>query len=159
MAVNKTEYYNWSQNKATDKVKYRRESPNMLACKDYLIKRFGGVSVGIFARRNKRGSQDVSTHSFGAALDWRYSTRKAGETACKTLVRHSKEWGIQMVIDYVGCTIWTPKSGWKPLKPDSVKGYGQAWAKWLHIETTKSSWSNATPFVDRVIGVNTPAQK
>lgn len=158
MAVNKTDFYDWSQGKKADKLKYRKASPNLIACKDYLIKRFGGTSVGIFARRNKRGSVELSTHYFGAALDWRYTTQKAADSAASALVRYSKEWGIQMIVDYVGCRIWTPKSGWKPVKPNAVKGYGQAWAKWFHIETTKTEWGNATPFVDRVL-TGVPAQK
>jgi len=159
MAVNKTDFYDWSHGPAKNKILYRGESPNMLACKEYLIKRFGGTSVGILNRRNKRGSStELSTHYFGAALDWRYSTRKAGEEACKALVKFSKEWGIQMIVDYVGCTVWTPKGGWRKMQPNAITGHGQAWAKWLHIETTKTEYKNSKPFVDRVVP-SAPAQK
>lgn len=141
MAVNKTEYYDWQKGTAADKVRFRKASPNLLLIKDYLIKRFGGSNVGIVARRNQRGKDTTSTHWFGAALDWRYETRAAAKNAMKELIENSKEWGVQMVVDYVGGVIWTPSKGWRKKEPDKW-GMGQAWAKWLHIETTKSAWGD-----------------
>ena len=159
MTVNRENFYDWSKGRRADKIRYRKASPNMEACKDFLIKRFGGVSVGIFSRRFKRGSKTVlSTHYFGAALDWRYPNRKAGEAACKLLVANSKEWGIQMIVDYVESCIWTPSKGWRKMAPNKDTGVGQTWASWLHIETTKTSWDESTSFADR-LKKDIPAQK
>ena len=72
MAENKTRFYNWQKAVATDFVKFRKESPNLLAIKDYLCKRWGGSSVGILNKRPIRGGASPSSHTFGAALDWRY---------------------------------------------------------------------------------------
>lgn len=150
MSVNKTDYYNWQAATKLDRVRFGgKASPNVEAFKDHLLKRFGGTSVGIVNKREVRGGGSLSTHYFGAALDWRYPTRSAGVRAMKELVNQSSEYGIQMIVDYVGSTIWTPKRGWHKAKPDS-HGMGQAWAGWIHVETTKHSWANKKPLSDRV---------
>lgn len=141
MAVNKTEYYDWQKGTKVDRVRFRSASPNLVTIKDYLLKRYGGTNVGIVANRNQRGSDTISTHAFGAALDWRYGTRVSAKKAMTDLVQNSKEWGVQMVVDYVGGVIWTPTRGWHKATPNE-HGMGQAWAQWLHIETTKSAWGD-----------------
>jgi hypothetical protein len=148
--INKTEQYNWQKATAVDKVRFGgKASPNILAIKDHLIKRYGGSNVGIVSKREVRGGGSLSTHYFGAALDWRYGTRASAMNAMKEMIAHSQEWGIQMIVDYVAGTVWTPKKGWRKQEPNK-HGMGQAWAKWLHIETTKSSWGVKTPLVNRL---------
>ncbi len=150
MSVNKTDYYNWQKATKLDKVRFGgHASPNIVALKDHLIKRYGGSSVGIVNKREIRGGGSPSSHYFGAAVDWRYPTRALCLSSMKWMVANSKELGIQMIADYVGGCIWTPKSGWKKAQPNK-HGMGSAWAKWLHIETTKSSWGNKTSVTDRV---------
>lgn len=135
-------YYNWQKPTAADKLKFRKESPNLVNLCEHLIKVYGGSKVGIFNKRSVRGGDDPSSHTFGAALDWRYANRRRGELAAAELVRNHKVYGIQVVIDYVGCRQWVVGSGWKPLKPNKAKGFGEAWAKWLHVETTRESWGD-----------------
>lgn len=142
-------YYNWQKPKKSDYVKFRKASPNLVELCDWLIKRWGGTKIGLFQKRPVRGGDVPSSHTFGAALDWRYRLRKDAEEVMKTLVRHNAKLGIQVIIDYVGCRQWIVGVGWKPLKPNSVKGFGEPWAKWLHIETTKESWSLNTPIENR----------
>lgn len=150
MTVNKTEIYNWQKATKLDKVRLGgKASPNVEAFKDHLLKRYGGVSVGIVNKREVRGGGSLSTHYFGAALDWRYPTRAASKLAMKELVNNSKEYGIQMIVDYVGCVIWTPKQGWHKATPNA-HGMGQSWAAWLHIETTKTMWGTKSPLVNRI---------
>lgn len=142
MAVNKTEEYNWQKATKIDRARFGgKASPNVEAYKDYLLKRYGGTSVGIVNKREVRGGGALSTHYYGAALDWRYPSRAVGVKAMKDLVANSAQYGVQMIVDYVGGTIWTAKRGWHKAKPDS-HGMGQAWAAWIHIETTKSMWGN-----------------
>jgi len=149
MTVNKTNYYNWQKATAADKVRFGgKPSPNILAIKDYLVKRYGGTSLGIVNKRPIRGGKSLSTHYFGAALDYRYKTRAGGVKAMKELVANSQEWGVQMIVDYVGSVIWTPKNGWRK-RPPSSTGMGQAWATYIHIETTKTHWKNRKPLSDR----------
>ena len=150
MTVNKTNYYNWQKPTAKDKVAFRKASPNLVQIKDYLIKRWSGSNVGIFNRREIRGGGSPSSHSFGAALDWRYGTRARALAACKFLVANSEELGVQMVIDYVGASIWTPSAGWKKMTPNPKTGVGASWAMWLHVETTRTDWKNNKPVVDRI---------
>ncbi len=147
--INKTNQYNWQKATKLDKVRFGgKASPNILAIKDHLIKRYGGSNVGIVAKREVRGGGSLSTHYFGAALDWRYGTRASAMLAIKDMIAHSKEWGIQMIVDYVAGTVWTPAKGWRKQEPNK-HGMGQAWAKWLHIETTKTEWGVKTPLVNR----------
>ncbi|CAB4171618.1 hypothetical protein UFOVP923_12 [uncultured Caudovirales phage] len=150
MTVNKTNYYNWQKGTKLDKARFGgKASPNVTAWKDYLLKRYAGTSVGIVNKREVRGGGALSTHYFGAAIDWRYPTRVAGKLAMKELVNNSKEYGIQMIVDYVGCVIWTPSKGWHKATPDA-HGMGQSWAAWLHIETTKTDWGNKKRVEDRI---------
>ena len=149
MTVNKTNYFNWQKGSAVDKARFGgKPSPNVLAWKDYLLKRFGGTSVGIVAKREIRGGGPLSTHYYGAAIDWRYPTRAVGKLAMKDLVNNSQEYGVQLIVDYVGSVIWTPKQGWH--KASGEVGMGQPWAAWIHVETTKTDWANKKRVEDRL---------
>jgi hypothetical protein len=161
MAENKTKFYNWQKAVATDFIKFRKESPNLLAIKDYLCKRWGGSNVGILNKRPIRGGSSPSSHTFGAALDWRYGDtvghrHKIEAEVLPWLIEHSEELGIQAIHDYYGCRVWRSvrevgKRGWKAQPPKSEGGaMGEAWAKWLHIETTKESWRNRTRVDERI---------
>jgi hypothetical protein len=156
MAVNTTDFHNWQKAGAADKLRFRKASPNLVALRDFLLKRWGGKDIGIYGVRPIRGGEAMSSHSFGAAMDWRYDNRKEGQAAIRWLIKNSKELGIQAIHDYYGGTIWRSvrsapdKGGWKPADPDPNTGMGQAWAKWLHIETTKTDWANSTPVEKRL---------
>lgn len=141
-------YYNWQKATKLDGLKFRSASPNLVEICDWLVKRWGGSKVGIFNRRPVRGGTEPSTHSYGAALDWRYARRDWAETAMEFIVKNHKKLGVQMVVDYVGLRIWTEKHGWKKQKPNP-HGMGQAWAKWIHVETTKDAWGWKTPIEKR----------
>ncbi len=156
MTVNKSDFYNWQQATKADKLRFRKASPNLLAIKDYVMKRWGGTNLGLYGERTIRDGVAMSSHSYGAAWDWRYGTRKEAQAAIRFLVKNSEELGIQAIHDYYGGTIWRStrpapdEGGWKS-QPDNPKnGMGQAWAKWLHIETTKSKWGAKTRVEDRL---------
>jgi hypothetical protein len=157
MAVNTTDFYNWQKATKLDAVRFRKASPNLLALKDYLLKRWGGKDIGIYGVRPIRGGESLSSHSYGAAMDWRYDNRKEGQAAIRWLIKNSKELGIQAIHDYYGGTIWRShrdapdEGGWKAQPSDPKNGMGQAWAKWLHIETTKSKWFVETRIEDRIV--------
>lgn len=142
-------YYNWQKPTKADHVRFRKASPNLVALKEGLLKRFGGANIGIYNRRPIRGGNAPSSHSFGAALDWRYDNRKKAVTAMNWLVRNHKVLGVQNIVDYVGCTQWIEGSGWRQMKPNAKVGIGQSWAKWIHIETTKDKWGDSTPVDNR----------
>lgn len=151
----KQNFYNWQKPKKTDYIKFSKASPNLLELKDWLCKRFGGSSLGILNKRPIRGGNVPSTHTFGAALDWRYPNRVTAKLAMKFLVAFSEELGVQSIGDYVGNTIWYAGHGWKKQEPNS-HGMGQAWATWLHIEVTPSQWKDARPIPVKVGETNIP---
>lgn len=159
MTVNIDDFYSWQNPVKGDARKFKVASPNLLAIKDAVQKRWGGTNLGIYGEREIRSGGYPSSHSFGSAFDWRYKTRAEGVQVIKWLVANSKELGIQAVHDYYGCTIWRSvrnaphKGGWLKQEPDA-HGMGAKWAMWLHIETTKSCWDNATPVHKR--GVQFP---
>ena len=108
MAENMDKFYNWQHGTAGDRVKFRKASPNLVAINDYLCKRWGGTNVGIYVVRNIKDGSMPSSHSFGAALDWRYgdsitARKKVIEEVLPWLVDNSSELGIQAIHDYVGC--------------------------------------------------------
>jgi hypothetical protein len=157
MTVNTTNFYNWQEATRPDGIRFRKASPNLLAIKDYVMKRWGGTNLGLYGVRSIRGGEAMSSHSYGAAWDWRYASRREGQAAIRWLVKHSEELGIQAIHDYYGGTIWRStrpvpdKGGWKAQPENPTTGMGQAWAKWLHIETTKSDWGNAKRIEDRLV--------
>ena len=156
MTVNKTDEYNWQKSNKVDKVRFGgKASPNVEAYKDHLLKRYGGTSVGIVNKREVRGGGSLSTHYFGAALDWRYPSRAAAKIAMKFLIAFSEELGVQSIHDYVGACIWHAGRGWKKQEPDS-EGMGKAWATWIHIEVTPSQWKDARPIPVKVGATNIP---
>lgn len=150
MTVNKTDYFNWQNAGAVAQKRYNTKSPNLVALNDFLVKRFGGTNLGIYNKREVRSGGAPSSHSFGAALDFRYQTHnEATSKIIPWLVKNSKELGIQVIQDYVGCAIWTPGKGWRIVDKDGE--FGQRWATWLHIETTKTDWGNKTRIESRGI--------
>lgn len=135
-------YYNWQKPTAADRLKFRKESPNLVHLCEHLIKRYGGSKAGILNKRSVRGGDEPSSHTFGAALDWRYDDARKGLAAMTEIVKNHEKFGVQVVIDYVGCRQWIVGSGWKPLTPNKVKGFGEKWAKWIHVETSRESWGD-----------------
>lgn len=142
-------YYNWQKPSKADYVKFRKESPNLVQLCEHLIKVYGGSKAGIYNRRSVRGGDVPSSHTFGAALDWRYESRTRAAEAIKELVKNHEKYGVQVVVDYIGCRQWIAGSGWRDMKPSSKTGVGQTWAKWLHVETTRSAWGNKTDIFAR----------
>jgi hypothetical protein len=142
-------YYNWQKATKADALRFRKASPNLVQLKDHLIKVWGGSSVGIYSKRAVRGGTAPSSHSFGAALDWRHGTRRTSLAAMAFMIKNHEKLGVQMIIDYVGCRIWVAGRGWKPAEANAKTGMGTAWAKWVHVETTKDAWSINTPILDR----------
>lgn len=151
----KKKFYNWQKPRKTDYVKFRKASPNLVGLAEFLVKRFKGVNLGIYNRRPIRGGTQPSSHTFGAALDWRYPTRATAKQVMRFLVNYSEELGIQAIHDYVGGTVWRAGRGWKKQEPSS-SGMGQPWATWLHLEVTPSQWADKRPIPVKVGDVNVP---
>jgi hypothetical protein len=160
MAENTSDFYNWQHARTKDYVRFRKASPNLLAIADHLIKRWGGTNVGILNKRPIRGGSMPSSHTFGAALDWRYGdgdNRReiAVHQVLPWLVDNSAHLGIQAIHDYVGCKVWRSvrsvgARGWKAQPIGSEGGaMGAGWAVWLHIETTRTMWNDGSRVDER----------
>jgi murein L,D-transpeptidase YcbB/YkuD len=136
---------------------YTRLSPNLAAVRDELGRRFGGSSLGGFGVRTVRGGTAWSSHSFGAAFDWRIEDASVRAAAATWLVDYHQALGVQQVHDYVASRLWRANrypgqataTWWRPQVP-AATGMGQAWAKYLHVETSAGRWHDATPVVDRL---------
>jgi hypothetical protein len=142
-------YYNWQKATKADGLKFRKESPNMVQLKDHLLKTWGGSSLGIYSKRAVRGGVAPSSHSFGAALDWRHGTRRTSLAAMAFMIKNHELLGVQMIVDYIGCRVWIAGRGWKVAEANAKTGMGASWAKWVHVETTKVDWANNKPIVNR----------
>lgn len=154
-------FYNW-QGGLQPGAPYTYTSPNLKAVRDELGKRFGGTYLGGYGVRTIRDGEPWSSHAFGAAIDWRIDDATTRGNAIGWLVANFDVLGVQAVHDYVGCRIWRahrypgqdPATWWRPQVASSSNGMGQAWAVWLHIETDRTNWANATPVASRL---TTPA--
>lgn len=168
-----TEYFNY-QRAGTNHQHYGKGvSPAIVDLKDYVMKRWGGMNLGHYGIRNTRGGTQPSTHSFGAAWDWRYMNADGGgllgrakflSEVVPVLISNSKELGIQFIGDYVGCRVWKAdrsgdaNGGWK-LQAESDEGMGQDWAGWMHVEVHPSVWTDGRSIEQKLgIGpIDTPA--
>jgi hypothetical protein len=153
-----TVYYNWQRAGFPPGVApYNRLSPNLAALRDEVGKRFGGEWLGGYGVRPVRNGTAPSSHGFGAAFDWRIEESTTRAALMSWLTTNYAALGVQAVHDYVGCRIWHagryPDQGvntwWRPQVASPATGMGQPWAKWLHIETSRDRWADATPIPAR----------
>lgn len=142
---------------------FNRDSPALQQLLLATGRRYGCRSLGCYHQRPVRGSSAPSVHSWGAAIDIGYrGSRDANvrEMLCGYLVGNSAEWGVSAVHDYVGQRIWRAGrtndaseacSGWWRAQRRDSHGMGQTWAKWLHVEVTRSGWMDPRSESDRGI--------
>lgn len=108
---------------------------------------------GTFVNRPKRGSESLSVHATGRAVDLSYrktptkgvrNGRVVAEHIADFLVRHSDELGIELVLDYFpkphgrGYN-WTRGTWQKYTKPTI---HGAPDGDWLHVELSPQ-WANS----------------
>lgn len=154
--------------------------PPYTACSPFLrdvwlpfLLQLGGESVGCHYVRPPRGGSSragLSTHSWGAALDWNYGTVNAVDESVvidlmEDTIEISGELGIQAIHDYKRARIWRPPGhsgrpadgdGWKP---QPIRGaMGQPWATWLHFEVHPDGFSDTTRIQDRLVVQDPPPQ-
>lgn len=147
-----TDFYDWQRSPIPPaSAPYDKCSPNLVSLQKYMMKRWGGKSLGCFSNRNIKGGDVPSSHAYGAARDWRWEDPGPGRARLLAevipfLIENSAQLGIQAIHDYVGCRIWRANrsgdanGGWKKQEPGSQMG--QSWAKWLHIEVNKRQWAD-----------------
>ena len=121
----------------------------MLRLRSFLLENYGGANLGILARppRSVRGPADMpSLHNWGMAFDWQWKQpgpgRRGADEVIAWSIEHANDLGIQAVHDYEQCRYWksyAPKDGWRDATSSEETGFGQPWAKWLHIERTHAA--------------------
>lgn len=141
------EFTNWQKKKTAELAKYTKSSPALVSLVTYLTVKFGGANLGIYGVRNVRGGKELSSHSFGSALDWSYRNlnRQIADAAIDFMIANSEELGIQAIHDYLRCRIWRANrssdknGGWQKQRPDK---HGMGWGDWLHVEVNERQWAD-----------------
>ena len=115
-------------------------------------RRWNIQSLGIYANRDKRGRPgDRSVHSLWRAADIRFKTVADRNQACDWFVEYNHELKIDLIVDYAfsrrdkfgrrafGRSWRCATQKWQLHRKGDLKGGGEAWADFLHIELG-SSW-------------------
>ena len=151
-----TKYFNWSTVKVGPP--YNKTAPALKSIIDFVMKRWNGQNLGTYGVRTIRGGTSTSTHSFGAAWDYRYVNPGPGRTVLANeilpfLINNSAELGIQAIHDYYGCQVWHAGRGWAAQLRGSHGGtMGQSWATWVHIEVHPDKWADGSS-VEQKLGL------
>lgn len=156
MTVSTTPYYHWSSRNDWRSPPFTTCSPNLSSLLRFLVETWGGASLGCHNDRSVAGSSTMSSHAWGAALDWSYMNgRFVGRTKAITvvapwLVAHSKELGINTIHDYITQSMWKPLVGWRSASIGSNGG------TWFHIETTPAMWGDGRTVQTKLRSVPLP---
>jgi hypothetical protein len=158
-------FFNWGSSGLNYNIwPYETCSPNLVQLLLFLQGQCGGYSLGCEGDRTIRDGSSISSHSYGAAFDWRYTPVPSGvknvtrDTAVKTVlpwvINNSAELGIQAIHDYAGDRIWRAgrtsnvaeaQTTWWKKQYGAGGGMGESWATYFHFETTKDKFMYANP--------------
>jgi hypothetical protein len=131
----------------------------------FLKYQYGGQPMGCYGVRPIRGGNAPSSHSWGAAYDWRYENvtqgfKEVGRTQAvailEWLIEEALNIGIQQIHDYYGGRVWKVGRGWKQQPSSQVTGFGQGWARYFHIEVHPEAWHDDRPITQRTISEPPP---
>jgi hypothetical protein len=148
-------------------VAFPEETPvGMKRLRTFITENYGGANLGILARppRSVRGPGDTpSLHNWGMAWDWQWKKPGPGRAGADEVIawclEHAEMLGIQAVHDYEQCRYWKSYGkgdGWKEATASEATGFGQPWAKWLHIERTHGA-ANDDRTIDTALGEQSAA--
>lgn len=148
MTVSTDPYYHWSSRSDWNTPPFNDCSPNLRSILGYLTRHFGGKTLGCHNDRTVAGSSTMSSHAWGAALDYLPDGGNVVLTAqvAPFLIQWSKELGINTIHDYVHQLMWKPNGGWVHAS------IGSAGGQWGHIETTPAMWGETRSVEDRISG-------
>jgi len=139
------------------KAPYNAFSPNLVLVRLEMRELFGATGGTGYVIRAVRAGEDPSSHGFGAAWDPGIPDPAIRQAAIDWLLTNHVKLHIQAVHDYVGSRLWRAGRGWQNVTPSASKGWGQPWAKWLHIEVTRAGWGDTTPMAQRGLTALGPA--
>lgn len=138
---------------------YDGASPNLQALARHCSNQWGLKSLGIYVKRPVRGGTAWSTHAFGAAVDLGFGARHGGPgievleaDILPWLIQHSAELGIQRIHHYQRVKYWEAGRGWVNKSP----GQGN---DWIHVETSRDAWADASPIPERLVEAPTSPSK
>lgn len=123
------------------------EKPGLVELRRYVLARWGGSNLGIYACRNVRGGSSPSVHSEGRAFDWRAPSRAALDDLFAFLIANADRLNIQRIHDYQRQKNWDTRYGrWRS------GGTGQgAGGPTTHVER---NWigANDQRRIDQIVG-------
>jgi hypothetical protein len=135
-------------------------SPTLEHLEAFLKVEYGGQPMGCFGVRAIRNGTAPSTHSWGAAFDWRWGNVGAGHREVgRALAEEVLDWltvealniGIQQIHDYWGCRVWKVGRGWKTQEKNPKTAFGQGWAQYFHFEVHPDAYYDDRPITKRTI--------
>lgn len=125
-------------------------------------KRFTVTNLGTFVNRQMRGSNQLSVHATGRAVDLGYSTRTNGLALYNFLLANTQLLGIEEIHDYsykwpqqnpADKTAWG--AGYRCSRGEGLAGVkiytatdnaGTPGGKWIHVELSPAMADNAAAF-------------
>ena len=167
-----TDFFDWGNSGLDFKApQFERMSPALISLWNYLDARWGGTNYGLNDyNRPIRGGKKPSTHSYGAALDYRFEDHpdmpadrypeRSGldNEILPFLIENSLELGIVGIID--DRRSWRPPAyrdskgqshdnGWRPVK-------SRYWG-WIHIEIHIDDFEDGRPVEEKLGGAPAPS--
>jgi len=143
-------FHSWQKHPTPmGKAPYNKFSPNLALVRLAMQLLFGATGGSGYVVRPVRAGTSPSTHGYGAAWDAGIVDPAKRQAAIDWLLANHEMLGVQAVHDYIGSRIWRVGRGWKAVTPSAAEGWGQSWARWLHIETTPDRWGDTRPLAER----------
>jgi hypothetical protein len=145
-----TPYYVWKNRNDNLSSPYNQCSPNLVQLLAYMKSKWGGQSLGCHLDRTIAGSSTLSTHAWGAALDYLPNGGNATGKASvfPFLIAHSAELRINTIHDYVRQAMWKPNLGWV------AANIGSSGGQWMHIEVTPAGFLDSRTVEQRLSNVS-----
>lgn len=140
------EQFNWQEHPELND-QYNQLSPHLQAFERWTTKNYGGTVAGDYEERSITGGGPPSSHAFGAAFDWKPTSRDEGLSLVQKVIENPSAFGIQAVHDYEGGRIWhadraaeggSVEAGWKPYDFPP----GDASDTHFHFEVDRNSWDD-----------------
>jgi hypothetical protein len=136
----------------------RRRGTELFASKTQLDSAGRLWNNGTYAMRTMRGSNAVSVHATGRAVDISHRKTAKHQGADRalvlrwidTLIKYQDELGLEMIVDYAytgglgGGRVWKcDRNAWKDAKRGTIQGGGNPASDWIHVELSPTAADSA----------------
>jgi hypothetical protein len=119
---------------------------------NYVLGRWGGKNLGIYACRSVRGGDSPSMHGEGRAWDWLAPSFPALDQAIDLVVDNANVLNVQCVTDYARDRRWQVGHGWR-----TFTGPGADGPTW-HVERNRTGAADPRS-IGAILGGTAPAPK